>query len=347
MVHDASGHQHMIFKPLLALIAVQFLFGGLPVASKFVLPYAHPMSVVIVRSLFASLFFLILLTLQSKYRTLQNQRDAHAVNIDHSRQPLTLKTHISLALLAFFGVTFNQSALFVALPKTSASITSIIAPSIALFTLLFSVLLGREKFEKSIFLIILLGAAGVFVVVNPFETHNIANPYTGETWANMLNVASAASYAFYLALAGPLPKSIGTLRFSLIFFFYGFLLNALVVGGYVLAVHNQWLPQPATSLVPLDILNFPASFWSGLAFLLLGATALTYFLNMWAIQRVSPSYVGGFVCLQTVIGLYLSRSILHEELTARMITGSVMILLAIVMLTLVSIKKSRRAAITA
>jgi len=332
----------MLYQPILALIAVQFLFGGLPVASKFVLPHAHPMTIVVTRSLFASLFFLALMafskladkkTFQTKSPTSGVQRSATAT--------LTAKNHITLAMLAFFGVTFNQSALFVALPKTSASITSIISPSIALFTLFFSLLLGREKFEKSTLLVILLGAAGVFVVVNPLQAHGVANPYGGETWANMLNVASAASYAFYLALAGSLPAQIGTIRFSLMFFFYGFLLNLAVLGGYVIATENQWLPAPTMALMPNTFMALPASFWNGLAFLLLGATALTYFLNMWAIQRVRPSYVGGFVCLQTIIGLYLSKTILHEELSPRMITGSLMILTAIVLLTFLYIKRSR------
>ncbi|MEY2987987.1 MAG: hypothetical protein RJB13_1508 [Pseudomonadota bacterium] len=332
----------MLYQPILALIAVQFLFGGLPVASKFVLPYAHPMTVVVTRSLFASLFFLALMALsqfmsKKQFPTLSANSEApRSVQV-----ALTAKNHLTLAMLAFFGVTFNQSALFVALPKTSASITSIISPSIALFTLIFSLFLGREKFEKSTLLIILLGAAGVFVVVNPFQAHNVANPYGGETWANMLNVASAASYAFYLALAGPLPAQIGTIRFSLMFFFYGFLLNLVVLGGYVIAIENQWLPAPTTALLPSTFMALPTSFWNGLAFLLLGATALTYFLNMWAIQRVRPSYVGGFVCLQTVIGLYLSKQILHEELSPRMITGSLMILSAIVLLTFFYIKRSR------
>jgi drug/metabolite transporter (DMT)-like permease len=338
----------MLYQPIFALIAVQFLFGGLPVASKFVLPYAHPMTVVVTRSLFASLFFLILMLLDGFLRTKRNAETASVANSSQtSRAHLTAKDHLTLMMLAFFGVTFNQSALFVALPKTSASITSIISPSIALFTLLFSLILGREKFEKSTLLVILLGALGVFVVVNPFQAHNIANPYGGETWANMLNVSSAASYAFYLALAGSLPAQIGTIRFSLMFFFYGFVLNLVVLGGYMIAVAHQWLPTPTTALLPNALTTLPTSFWSGLAYLLLGATALTYFLNMWAIQRVRPSYVGGFVCLQTIIGLYLSKRILHEELSARMITGSLMILTAIVLLTFLYIRRSRQKEITA
>jgi drug/metabolite transporter (DMT)-like permease len=80
------------------------------------------------------------------------------------------------------------------------------------------------------------------------------------------------------------------------------------------------------------ISDLPLSFWSGLGFLLLGATALTYFLNMWALQRVKPSLVGGFVCLQTIFGLFLSQRILHEPLTEMMIFGSVLILSGVLLL---------------
>ncbi|MEY4065992.1 MAG: EamA-like transporter family, partial [Pseudomonadota bacterium] len=67
--------------------------------------------------------------------------------------------------------------------------------------------------------------------------------------------------------------------------------------------------------------------------LLLGATAATYLLNSWALQRVRPSLVGGFVCLQTVFGLAFSGVILHETLTPLMLLGSILILGGVVLLS--------------
>ncbi|MBM3381911.1 MAG: DMT family transporter [Betaproteobacteria bacterium] len=309
--------------PLLALIAVQLLFSGLPVASKFVLKEASPEFVVVLRSAFAALFFGLLCILRSA-----NSRFVFF--------PRGLRRHLSLLGLAFFGVTLNQMTLFMALPYTSASIASIISPTIAVFTFAFSVALGKERFDRITFFGIVLGSMGVLVVLWPsfFSLMGVTtvSPDGGRWWANGLNVLSAASYAFYLARIGELPSQMGTLIFTFWFFLYGFLLNLLV-----------WFFAAFAGLMRFSgLLNgeswaavfpqLPQSFWIGLVFLLVGATALTYLLNTWAGQRVKPSLVGGFVCLQTLFGLLGASWILKETLTPVLIFGSLFILSGVVLL---------------
>lgn len=334
----------MSFQPILALLVVQLLFGALPVASKFVLIHAHPLFVVVLRSLFATLFFFVLHKL---YSSSNSNPQASAVPSTGSAEPsydsaLPLNVHLRLVVLAFFGITFNQMALFIALPKTSAAVTSIISPSIALFTLLFSVLLGREKFQKLSFVAILMGALGVLFVVNPMTHMSSAQQHNTESWADLLNVLSAASYAFYLALVGRLPTQLGGLRFSLLFFIYGLVMNLAVFFVYSQAGRMGLISLPASFTVTTQLSQLPSSFWVGLSFLLLGATALTYFLNMWALQRVKPSLVGGFVCLQTIFGLFLSQQVLHETLTQAMLIGSFMILTGVVLLAVAHFRTARR-----
>ncbi|NBO37885.1 DMT family transporter [bacterium] len=315
--------------PLFALLCVQLLFGGLPVASKFVLSHAHPFFVVVLRSAFATLFFLLLSLLFDR-----KQRSP-----DDFETVLSRATHLRLVVLAFFGITFNQLALFVALPQTSASITSIITPTIALFTLLFSVWSGREKFQSLTLIAILLGGFGVASVLSSgsFSAARISTTaHSGAHWANALNVMSAASYAFYLSQVGYLPTRLGSFRFSFWLFFYGFLMNSAAWCGLWLGRTFGWWSLPDSLLLKSEVHALPSSFWIGLGFLLLGATALTYFLNTWALQRVKPSLVGGFVCLQTLFGLFLSGVFLQETLTPLMIFGSIFILSGVLLLTLAS-----------
>lgn len=334
----------MHFQPVLALLVVQLMFGALPVASKFVLAHAHPFFVVVLRSLFAAVFFFVLHKIFSgaERRSAALQQRADALEGGSISQRLPLSVHARILLLAFFGITFNQMALFIALPQTTAAVASIISPSIALFTLLFSVLLGRESFRTSSLFSIVLGGVGVLLVINPFTQTLPAVGASGAAWADSLNVLSAASYAFYLALVGQLPTRVGGLRFSLLFFVYGCLLNVLVMLLFAQATNIGLLERPESLLLSADPALLPASFWYGLGFLLLGATALTYFLNTWALQRVKPSLVGGFVCLQTLFGLFLSQSILSEPITLPMILGSVLIMGGVVVLTIQHFRDSRR-----
>jgi drug/metabolite transporter (DMT)-like permease len=325
-----------VLLPVLALIAVQLLFSGLPVASKFVLQEASPEFVVVLRSAFAAIFFgLICLLKRSSSRGVFF--------------PVGARQHLTLVGLAFFGVTLNQMTLFLALPYTSASITSIISPTIAVFTFAFSVMLGKERFDRMTFSGIALGALGVLVVLWPsflrLTGAATVSPDGGRWWANALNVLSAASYAFYLARIGELPSRMGTLVFTFWFFLYGFMLNLLVWGIAVVAgfVNFSGLLNGGTWAASLP--QFSQAFWFGLLFLLVGATALTYLLNTWAGQRVKPSLVGGFVCLQTLFGLLGASWILKETLTPVMIFGAIFILSGVVLLAVSARDEQARQAV--
>lgn len=325
---------------VLALLLVQLLFGALPVASKFVLAHAHPLFVVTLRSLFATVFFVLLSALFSGSKSSAGRGAQPETEATKSGLPFSV--HLRILVLAFFGITFNQMALFIALPNSSAAVTSIISPSIALFTLVFSVLLGRESFRLISFSSILLGGSGVFMVVNPYSQTAHSPAGSGEHWADLLNVLSAASYAFYLALVSKLPARLGTLRFSAWFFVYGLFMNLIVMAVYAKISEFGWIASPASLTLSQPVADLPLSFWNGLLFLLLGATAMTYFLNMWAIQRVKPSLVGGFVCLQTIFGLFLSGKILKEPLTRNMIHGSALILCGVLLLAFQHYRESKR-----
>jgi drug/metabolite transporter (DMT)-like permease len=350
LILDFKATKMNLVQPIIALVFVQLLFGALPVASKFILVHAHPLFVVVLRSLFAALFFFVLhrffSTPLERSRQTTNEGDVLHKTGEFSLlgQPMPFNIHLQVALLSFFGITFNQMALFIALPHTTAAVTSVISPSIALFTLVFSVLLGRERFQLMSCLAILMGASGVLVVLNPFASSVAAGARHGEVWADVLNVMSAASYAFYLALVGRLPTVVGAFRFSLLLFFYGFLMNLVVLAVYSGLVRVGWISAPATLTIQGTLSALPSSFWFGLAFLLMGATALTYFLNNWALQRVKPSLVGGFVCLQTVFGLFLSKQLLNETLTNAMVVGSVLITSGVCVLAFQHLRKKNLAA---
>jgi drug/metabolite transporter (DMT)-like permease len=322
----------MQLKPILALLCVQMLFGALPVASKFVLAHAHPLLVVVARSLFATVFFFILHRVE-KLRPPGRLSEISNTQIEtHVWSGIRGRLVARIVALAFFGITFNQMALFIALQKTSAATAAIIAPSIALFTLLFSVVLGREKFRVITLTAILLGAGGVLCVVNPFALNASEARTSGEWWADGLNVLSAASYAFYLALVGRLPSHVGTFRFSFLLFLFGFGLNCVVLALYWSCIQSGLLQKPEMFPQTLLFSELPSSFWWALMFLMFGATALTYFLNTWALQRVKPSLVGGFVCLQALFGLVLSQFILQEPLTHEMIAGALLITVGVLVL---------------
>ncbi len=309
--------------PIAALLIVQILFAALPIASKFVLEHAHPFFVVVLRSAFGALFFFVL--------TLFFARGQKRT------EKISAKTHFELLALAFFGITFNQMALFVALPHTSASIASIVSPTIAIFTLIFSVMGGREKFEPLSVLSICLGTLGVGLVLWSAPAGGLIQGQTqsaGQLWANTLNLVSAASYAFYLAKVGHLPTRIGTFRFIFLLFFYGLILNCFCWTALYYSGQFGFLTESRGFTLFTGVSSLGTPFWSGLAFLLLGATAATYVLNAWALQKVKPSLVGGFVCLQTLFGLVMSSLFLNETLTPFMIFGSVFILAGVLLLSL-------------
>jgi drug/metabolite transporter (DMT)-like permease len=318
---------------LLALIFVQFLFGGLPVATKIALQYLTPLELMLVRTFFAAIIFALAGRLYSR---------APRVSTNLETRKERLKRHLLLFSMALCGASLNQYLLFLGIAAGSAVVAAIVVPAIPLFTVILATLSGRESFHPVKLLAAGIGIFGVLILLS----HNISAVWADSSSTSLSSngqaflgvfycVLSAILSAAFLVFSGPVVKAMGPQKMLLRCYTYGFAVSLALV----LFSHDS--TKGISDALPLDLSLLPTSFCVAIVFIVAGSTALANFLNMWAIKRVAATTVGGFVFLQTLIGVGLGVTILGEEVTARHIIASFFIALSLIILTRVAWKESR------
>ena len=308
----------------LSLLLVQFLFGGLPVISKFVIAEVSPEVVVLCRSFTATLVFALLVTWRRRRSPESNKRRGHK----------GLRTHFALLGLAALGVSFNQTILFHGLQRTTSAAAAILAPMISVFALLISLSFRREAFTWPKLANIALGSAGVGLLFAGTLSDTLTE---AAALGNLMCLASAFCYASYLALSPPLIARMGSLEFSLAVFLYASALNVVLFFALT-GMPPQGIPAALLETLP----RLSTTFWWALGYLVFGATVVTYLLNAYALSALSPGIVGGFVCTQTIIGVGLSHALLSEPFPPEHAVAMALVVLGVLCLWIPEWRKRAR-----
>lgn len=234
-------------------------------------------------------------------------------------EPIRREDRRLLVVLAILGVSLNQVLFIFGLSLTSAINTTILISSIPAFTLAAAVLLGREALTGRALAGTILAGAGALVLLNAERFDWGSRFFRG----NLLILANSLSYSLYLVLARPLLARYRALTFTAALFRYG-TLPILAVSIPALAVFSPTAPARGA--------------WWSLAAVVLFCTALPYFLNSWALARVSASRVATYVFLQPVIAATLAILVLGERPGWRTGVAAVLVFAGLA----VSLRPSRR-----
>jgi drug/metabolite transporter (DMT)-like permease len=263
--------------PHFALLGVQVFFGSLPVIAKVALNVVPSTALVGFR---VGLTAIVLFVFQRLRGDL------------HLRER---SDYWRLAVLSLFGVTLNQLLFIGGLSLTKASNTSLLAVTIPIFTLLVSAMLRTEELRAVKVFGILLAAAGVVFLLDPRNAS-----FSSETTAgDILIILNSLSYGIYVATS----KNVITRNGAMRSITWIFIFSSLIC-----------VPLGAFSLSRIDISGVKPSIWLLVLYISVIATAVPYFLNAWALARVSPSTVAVYVYLQPLIGFVLAVIFLGEKI---------------------------------
>ena len=283
--------------PHLALIAVQVMFGTWPIFGKIVLRTISSTALVGVRILGATLVF--------------------ALFHRKAREILTLpkRTLVSLLLCSLLGVVINQLLFVKGLSYTTVINATLITTTIPVFTLAISIILGHDRATWRHIVGIALAAAGVAYLVDPFRATLSAQTTLG----NILIVINSLSYGAYIALSRDLVKKYGALNVTT----WLFLIAAVIT-----------LPITIYSWSDLQIDRIPLNAWLWLVYIVLVPTVGSYFLNAWALMRVTPGIVAIYIYLQPLMAFGLAPLVLGERLNSRTIVACVLIFAGVAVVTI-------------
>jgi drug/metabolite transporter (DMT)-like permease len=276
-----------------ALLAIQLLFGVNYLAAKLVVSAAAPAAVALVRV--GAAFLILLGCALVGRRSLPSRGDI-----------------LRLGFCALFGIVLNQALFLEGIARTTVGHSSLICAQIPLFALLGAVVLRQERLTGRKIASFLAGLAGVLVLLE-VDRFRLSSEYlTGD----LLTLVNAASYGFYIALSRRVMARNDPLAATTVVFAWG-LVGMALYGGPTLV---------ASGLAGLDVRSGVA-----LAYVVLGGTVATYFLNLWALKRTEASHVALYVFLQPVVAATLGIAVLHDALTPRFLvaTGLVFVALAL------------------
>ncbi len=203
-----------------------------------------------------------------------------------------------LAFFALLGVTCNQVLFVEGLARTTPAHSALINSIIPVATLGVAILLGKERRTPRRVASICVAFASVLVLLR------VENFRFQDSWVlgDLLTLANACSFSLFLVL------SRDTLR----------RMNPLAATAWLLGLGALGIVTVGAG--PLAQVNFetlPARFWWFAAYTVVGATALAYFLNSYALRHVDSSMVALFIYLQVPLATALSYFYLGERPTPR------------------------------
>lgn len=282
--------------PHLALIAVQILFATWPIVGKIALRTVPAIALVGFRAGGASLMLVLLARLKGRFG-----------KISRKDWPL-------LVLSSALGLVLNQWLFVTGLSLTTAINSVLIGTSIPLATLLVGMILGTDRATWRRLIGIVLAGAGVLVLVGPKGAGFSAATRSGD----LMIVANSLCYGAYIAVSKDLVRRYSALNVIAWIFIVGSF--AAVPAGVVSMRH-----------VPLSSISW--SVWLAVGYIIILPTAGAYFLNAWALARVSPSTVAVYIYLQPLIAFALAPLILGEAIGWRAIVSSLLIFAGVLVVT--------------
>ena len=286
--------------PFLALLAVQVFFGSLPVIGKVVLAVLPAVSLVGIRVGITALV-LFLIQLYRRRLWLQEKSD-----------------YFRLAVLSLFGVVFNQLLFVGGLSLTKAANTSLLAVTIPIFALVVGAIVGTDPLRRTTVVGIVLAAAGVIMLIDP----RAASFSSQTTVGDIMIIVNSLSYGIYVATSKAVITRNGAFRSMM----WVFIFASLVC-----------VPLGAVSLSTVDVSNVSSDIWLLCIYIAVLATAAPYFLNAWALARVSPSTVAVFIYFQPLIGFVMAVIFLGETIDFRFIIAALLVFAGVFLTT----RKSR------
>ena len=280
--------------PHIALIAVQIMFATWPVLGKIALRTLPSLSLVAFRVFGAAVALSAIGAATRKVNAI-------------ARSDWGL-----LVLCTLLGIVFNQWLFVKGLSLTTAVNATLLGTTIPVFTLLVSIILGNDRASWRRIIGILVAAAGIIYLIGP--EHADLSHGAGD----LLIIGNSLFYGTYIAISKRLVD-----RY-----------NALTVITWIFLLGSvPTLPIGLISLAKVPLKDVPAVVWLSVAYIVLVATVVCYYLNSWALTRVPPSTVAVYIYLQPLIAFILAPLLLGEKVSPRVIVAALLVFAGVAIVT--------------
>lgn len=193
------------------------------------------------------------------------------------------KDYITIFFGAIFGVGINMLLFLKGLEFTTPIHASVIMTITPIIILVLSAFFLEEKLTKLKIVGVFLGFCGGVLLTALGKSDRIGDHVA---LGNLFIFINAVSYSIYVIIVKKLTAKYHPFTFIKWLFLFGLIL--VLPFGYSETTEIQWH-------------SFSPYIWFSVAFVVIGATFGTYFLNPLALRSLKASTVGVFIYLQPVI----------------------------------------------
>lgn len=223
------------------------------------------------------------------------------------REKIERKDFPLIFLCAVFGVAINQMFFFSGLKYTTPINASLIMTTTPILVLLTSAIIIKEKITRQKMLGIALGAIGAILLISYGKELSFKQ---SQILGDVLIFINASSYGIYLVLVKKLMKRYHPITVVKWIF---------TIGIFMV------LPFGAKDLTVVEWTNLPSLIWFAIAYVLIGATFLTYLMNAFALKIVNPSVVSIYIYLQPLLATVIALTMQKDELDEVKILAGILI----------------------
>ncbi len=237
----------------------------------------------------------------------------------------TARQWMSATLLGFLIFVVDYGLLFWAEKRVPSGIAAVILATIPAFMSLSEIVLLRtQKLTARLAVALLIGIGGVAVLMN--RSLSLGGEPVDRIGAAALIVAAIGwSIASSLTRLLPLPESKVTSSGV-----------QMLAGGVMLAMASAALGE----FRGFRLAAVSGAAWFALAYLIVAGSIVAFTAYVWLIHHESPTRVGTYAYVNPVVAVVIGYFLGGEELGARTILGTALVLVSVVVITTAKAKKA-------
>ena len=291
--------------PLLAATIATTIYGINHTVAKMVMPiYIGSLGLVFLRVLGATIIF-------------------WTISLFFKTKSIEKKDRLTILKCGLFGMSINIAAFIAGLDYSTPVNSSILIIISPIFVVILSFFIFKNKINFIKILGIILGFIGAMILILTADSNSSIG--RNIPLGNFLFIVNSISYAYYLIIVKPMAE-----KYDLITLFKWLFLIGLIF-NFPLGI-NQFLDVDWASL-PLWEAVLP------MVFVVVGTTCMTYFLNGYALSKITSTEVAVFMYLQPIIGILFAIFTKSDTITLIMFIASVLIFTGVYLTSVLKQKK--------
>ena len=291
--------------PLFAATIATTIYGINHTVAKMVMPiYIGSLGLVFLRVLGATIIF-------------------WTISLFFKTKPIEKKDRLTILKCGLFGMSINIAAFIAGLDYSTPVNSSILIIISPIFVVILSFFIFKNKINFIKILGIILGFIGAMILILTADSNSCIG--RNIPLGNFLFIVNSISYAYYLIIVKPMAE-----KYDLITLFKWLFLIGLIF-NFPLGI-NQFLDVDWASL-PLWEAVLP------MIFVVVGTTCMTYFLNGYALSKITSTEVAVFMYLQPIIGILFAIFTKSDTITLIMFIASMLIFTGVYLTSVINRKK--------